>query len=98
MSANSGRSDWSKMGAVRCNRLLGGRLSSNSHALAMNERERLDEIWRVVVRVDHQKPLVVPVLQSFEPAADGRFSKEINRVQWQLEAPIWATRQTDVVA
>ena len=64
----------------------------------MNESERVDEIRQVVVRVDDQKPLVVPVLQSFNPAADGRFSKEINRKQRQLEAPIWAARQTDVVA
>ena len=86
------------MGAVRSNRVLRGRLSSNSHALAMNESERVDEIRRVVVRVDDHKPLVVPVLQSLKPSADGRFSEEINRVQRQLEAPIWATRQTDVVA
>ncbi len=64
----------------------------------MNESERVDEIRRVVVRVDDHEPLVVRVLQSSEPAADGRFSKEINRKQRQLEAPIWAARQTDVVA
>jgi len=51
-------------GAVRCNRLLGGCLSSNSYALAMNQSERVDEIRRVVVRVDDHKPLVVPVLPS----------------------------------
>ncbi len=64
----------------------------------MNESERVDEIRRVVVRFDEHIPLVVHVLPSSEPAADGRFSKEINRKQRQLEAPIWATRQMDVVA
>ncbi len=51
-------------GVVCCNRMLGGRLSSNSHALAMNESERVDEIRRVVIRVDDHKPLVVTVLPS----------------------------------
>ncbi len=64
----------------------------------MNESERVEEIRRVVVRVDNHEPLVARVEQSSEPAADGRFSKEINRKQRQLEAPIWAARQTDVVA
>ncbi len=64
----------------------------------MNESERVDEIRRVVVRGDDHIPLPVPVVPSSEPAADGRFSKEINRIQRQLEAPIWAARKTDVVA
>jgi hypothetical protein len=41
----------------------------------MNESERVDEIRRVVVRVDDHEPLVVRIEQSSEPAADGRFSK-----------------------
>lgn len=45
----------------RCKRLLGGRLSSNSYALAMNESERVDEIRRVVIRVDDHEQLVVRV-------------------------------------